>query len=152
MKIQINSLAALERLIGGDTEVEIEVRDSIVQNFSKKHLKTVAQALIESGINEDIKRQMISEGLMSATGFNYSTIILGAKTQELIKDKTKSHMNNLVIAEVEKYLDEHEELKKFKETLERASERIVDSLTDGNLTARLDKLVDARLKERLGMS
>lgn len=27
MKLQINSLAALERLIGGDTEVEIEVRN-----------------------------------------------------------------------------------------------------------------------------
>ena len=38
-KIQINSLEALERLIGGDTELEIEVRNSIVQEFAKKYLK-----------------------------------------------------------------------------------------------------------------
>ena len=35
--LQINSLKALERLIGGDSELEIGVRNSIVQEFSKKH-------------------------------------------------------------------------------------------------------------------
>lgn len=44
-KIQINSLAALERLIGGDTELEMEIRRSVVEAFAKKHLKAVARAL-----------------------------------------------------------------------------------------------------------
>lgn len=38
MKIQINSLEALERLIGGDTELEIDIRNSIVHKFTQKHL------------------------------------------------------------------------------------------------------------------
>ena len=42
MKIQINNLAALERLIGGDSELEIEIRNSVVQDFTKKHLKPIA--------------------------------------------------------------------------------------------------------------
>jgi hypothetical protein len=42
-KIQINSLEALERLIGGDTELEIELRNTVVQEFSKKHLKCIAR-------------------------------------------------------------------------------------------------------------
>lgn len=41
-KIQINSLEALERLIGNDTELEIQVRNNIVQEFAKKHLKAIA--------------------------------------------------------------------------------------------------------------
>ena len=41
-KIQINSLDALERLIGGDTELEIEVRNSVIQKFAEKHLKPLA--------------------------------------------------------------------------------------------------------------
>ena len=41
-KIQINSLEALERLIGNDNEIEIQVRNTIVQNFAKKHLKAIA--------------------------------------------------------------------------------------------------------------
>lgn len=41
MKIQINSLAALERLIGGDNELEIDIRKSIVEQFTKAHLRTL---------------------------------------------------------------------------------------------------------------
>jgi uncharacterized protein (UPF0147 family) len=37
-KIQINSLAALERLIGGDTEVEIEIRKSVALEMVNKHV------------------------------------------------------------------------------------------------------------------
>lgn len=40
-KIQINSLEALERLIGNDTDLEIQVRNNIVQEFAKKHLKAI---------------------------------------------------------------------------------------------------------------
>lgn len=42
IKIQINSLEALERLIGGDSELEIEIRNSIVQEFSRQYLKPIA--------------------------------------------------------------------------------------------------------------
>lgn len=40
--IQINSLEALERLIGKDNELEVSIRNSIVQDFSKHYLKSVA--------------------------------------------------------------------------------------------------------------
>ncbi len=42
LTIQINSLEALERLIGGDSQVEIDVRNNIVQAFAEKHLKALA--------------------------------------------------------------------------------------------------------------
>lgn len=40
-KIQINSLEALERLIGNDNELEMEIRNNIVQEFAKKHFKSL---------------------------------------------------------------------------------------------------------------
>lgn len=42
--IQINSLEALERLIGGSTQAEIDIRNAVVQSFTDKHLKPLAQA------------------------------------------------------------------------------------------------------------
>lgn len=42
MKIQINSLAALERLIGGDNQLEFDIRQSVVNAFTKKYLKGIA--------------------------------------------------------------------------------------------------------------
>lgn len=41
IKVQLNSLKALERLIGGDSEIEIEIRNSIVQEFTKRYLKAL---------------------------------------------------------------------------------------------------------------
>jgi hypothetical protein len=54
MKLQINSLEALERLIGGDTEVELEIRNNIVQDFAKKHLK----ALVNEGSIQRVANQL----------------------------------------------------------------------------------------------
>ena len=55
--IQINNLDALERLIGGDSALEIELRNNIVQNFAQKHLK----CLVNTGALEDVKKSIISE-------------------------------------------------------------------------------------------
>ena len=60
VKIQINSLEALERLIGGDTSMEVELRASIVQDFAKRHLKSIAAdevAKVEVGLKEQITKE-----------------------------------------------------------------------------------------------
>ena len=62
LTIQINSLEALERLIGGDSQVEIEVRNSVVQKFAEKHLKPLANSdQIKTTLTQiqlDISRQI----------------------------------------------------------------------------------------------
>ena len=57
-KIQINSLQALERLIGGDTELEMEVRNSVAQNFSKKYLKGVIDEKIIKLIDKAVAEEL----------------------------------------------------------------------------------------------
>ena len=62
LTIQINNLEALERLIGGDNEVEIDIRNSVVQKFAEKHLKALANSSeISSTLNDiqtDISKQV----------------------------------------------------------------------------------------------
>jgi hypothetical protein len=43
MKILLD-METVKAMIGGDTEVEINVRNSIVQEFSKRHLKAIANS------------------------------------------------------------------------------------------------------------
>src|ERR1035437_10268974 len=65
LTIQINNLEALERLIGGDSEVEIEIRNSIIQKFAEKHLKPLANCEPITStlktITEVIKDQVIEK-------------------------------------------------------------------------------------------
>ncbi len=44
LTLQINSLEALERLIGGDSEVEVSIRGSVAQQFTERHLKALANS------------------------------------------------------------------------------------------------------------
>jgi hypothetical protein len=42
VKIQINHLEALERLIGNNSDLEVELRNNVVDKFEKKYLKGLA--------------------------------------------------------------------------------------------------------------
>jgi hypothetical protein len=59
IKIQINSLKALERLIGGDNEIEIEIRNNIVQEFSKRYLKSIVSDRLILRVKEDLEADII---------------------------------------------------------------------------------------------
>ena len=61
IKIQINSLAALERLIGGDSELEIELRQSVVEAFARKHLKVVVNSEVFKEAVDGIRASLEGE-------------------------------------------------------------------------------------------
>jgi len=54
--VQINSLEALEKLIGGNSDVEVKIRNSIVKNFTKKYLKSIAHELYKYRYDEQGRR------------------------------------------------------------------------------------------------
>jgi len=53
MKIQLDE-KALERLIGGDSDIEVELRSNVVQAFAKRHLKGVIEEKYLKAINEEV--------------------------------------------------------------------------------------------------
>jgi cobalamin biosynthesis protein CobD/CbiB len=55
MKLEL-TLPALERLIGGDTELEVALRRQIVEEFSRRHLKEVASTAIHASAIESAKQ------------------------------------------------------------------------------------------------
>jgi len=60
MKIQINSLAALERLLGNDTELEMDIRNSVADSFAKKYLKAVASKYLEEETQKRLEEEVAS--------------------------------------------------------------------------------------------
>jgi hypothetical protein len=56
MKLSLN-LPALERLIGGDGEIEVELRHQIVKEFTKKYLK----GIVDSSVFQSYQRELLEE-------------------------------------------------------------------------------------------
>jgi len=150
-KIQINSLEALERLIGNDNELEIEIRNSVVQNFSKKYLKNIAdEEILKNEVNA-IKKYT-SEEFFTKTRENYRDVY---QFKPEVLEKIKSDINysiRIQFAEIISDLIKKRNIaNKLEEELNKASDFIVNELTSSTIEDRLNKLVDKKLKEKLNL-
>jgi predicted DNA-binding protein len=122
MKIQLNSLEALERLIGGDSELEIEVRNNVVQDFAKKHLKGIAATIVgpmfrdihERSLKdfaETFRNEYGLETFVEKDGWNKSktSIRLTKETKEtlaqLIKNSAATQMREIIAEETNKIVE-----------------------------------------------
>jgi hypothetical protein len=154
VKIQINSLDALERLIGGDSELEFDIRQSVVENFTKKHLnKLVNEELIAKAsiaVKNEINRTFFKT-VKSDSRYRSDDIVFKKEYLDKFKDELQYKAKDVLSKTVEDAI----ELVNNKETIEaalaRATDYIVNSLTEANLTSRLNRMVNAKLKERLGL-
>jgi len=138
-KIQINSLEALNRLIGGDTEAEIEIRNSVVQEFAKTKLKPLLNSpLITSTIKEiesaviQEARKRFSEGvaIFKTSSYNYlydAQLLPEIKT--LIQDCIKNSLE--------------------KSVAEKSEEILAKLLTDRSIEERITKRVNYLTEEKI---
>lgn len=152
IKIQINSLDALERLIGGDNELEIDIRQSVVESFTKKHLKAIAKTDIISAASQAVSKEIRSEffEIVNPGKYNeshmFSPTILKQLKEEL-HTAARSELYDLVKDVLATYkIDEV-----IKERLVSSANYITDDLTSATLERRLNKMVDDRLKQKLGL-
>lgn len=153
IKIQINSLQALERLIGNDNELEIELRASIVQEFTKRHLKDLAKTeLINSlaiAVKNEVKAEFFEEIKMGSWG-STTTVFKKEQLEKVRADLAIQARHELgeIVSEV---LEEQKTYDKIKEKLNHTSDWMIEQLAPERIESRLEKMVDQKLKEKLGL-
>lgn len=131
LTIQINNLEALERLIGGDTEIELEIRNNIVQAFTKKYLK---QLVNEAQIKYEILREVTPSIKKVAQEIQ----------KEVIKEQAEYRIKLVSISKEElETLQNH-----IKELVEQSVTRIAEEKASKLLEPIVDSVV-TRLKERI---
>jgi hypothetical protein len=150
LTIQINNLEALERLIGGDTEVEVEVRNCVVQKFAEKHLKPLTNApevkkaigSIVDHIREQITEKVSADIATFKTG--WTGYINEIKLKPEIKSEIDSQVKNIVDDRIRNTVDEA--IKTWaNETdvnarIERRFEYYTNEFINNEIKARLNKL------------
>ncbi|MFA5135296.1 MAG: hypothetical protein WC505_05960 [Patescibacteria group bacterium] len=148
MKLELN-LPALERLIGGDTEIEIGIRQQIANEFASRHLKSLLNSTqmkeLEQewrGLIEEATRKRFQEWKDSKEKENPLTSTypgcalkreindavnkaIGDVLAEAVKKHMDSYIGNWLFGDIKKWLPER--LEKFideeiKRRLERAKE------------------------------
>ena len=151
VKLQLNSLEALEKLIGGDTQLELELRSSIVQEFTKRHLKALAdQAMIQQSIP-------VINSYIRAEFFNVTK--QGYSTSSAFKQEVEGHIRLLVERQIQQTVTEIVEesigngnvREQIEQALQKAVRNIEQHLEPDVLKSRLERMVDAKIKDKLGL-
>lgn len=112
LTIQINSLEALERLIGGDAQVEIEIRNSVVQKFAERHLKPLANSTAMentlNGLREDIAKTVREKCEKEIATFksDWYGRVSEVKLRPEVKAEIDSQVRNVVDDTIRKTVDE----------------------------------------------
>ena len=154
IKIQINSLEALERLIGGETQLEIDLRGAIVQEFAKKYLKNVADEYIMDKAKKEAYAY-IQDNFFKTTGYFSKTQVMNSSFKEEIEKVVKSEFSILVNKLIRDYMESDETIVMIKKRIDdkviATAARIEEELADTILSKRIDDLVTKKLKERLGI-
>jgi len=155
IKIQINSLDALERLIGNDTTLEIEVRNSIVQEFTKKHLKALAEESVIKASEKSVMNYLKTEYLTEQRKGYYGTELI---LKNPISDVIKNNVNTIVLGEIDRIIStkvmvpelEKKILVKFSEIDKLIDERL-GYLTDGVINNYIENKANQKIKDKLGI-
>lgn len=138
MQIQINNLAALERLIGGDSKLEFEIRNNIVQAFAKKHLKPLVndfkfdamlRQVRESGQEE--AKKVIEEKLGKFETKNWREYF---SLNDNIKQSIRQSAQEKIMEQV-------------KEAVEEVTTKFTPEYLDKIISARVDEEVKRRINE-----
>lgn len=150
--LQINSLQSLERLIGNDNEIEIGIRNSIVQEFSKKHLKCIINDYLIRKLSIDVKREVLSEILEKVNDNPYSNeIYLSESIMKKLKEKMEAEIWDRFYELIDELLERDKIRILIAERLEFASNRILEALSDADLEKRLSDMVDKKIRLKLNV-
>lgn len=143
---------ALERLIGGDTDVEIEIRRSVTENFAQRHLKALATAETIKNVESAIKKWIKDEFFTQVKEGSWGTkTVFKNEVVEQLKEHLKYEAKGALTDVVSELLETKKSREAVAEAVEKAVTYITDELTASNLEYRLNRLVDQRLKEKLNL-
>jgi len=149
LTIQINSLEALERLIGGDAQVEVEVRNSVVQKFAEKHLKPLANCEPITATLNAIKAEILKivqekcEKDIATFKNDWYGRISDVKLRSEIKSEIDSQVRNVVDDTIRKAVDEAIKFWANNAELEKRVEKRFEYYT----TEHINATVKARLEK-----
>ena len=145
IKIQIKSMAVLEKLIGGDDTFAIEIRNSLVDEFSKKYLKSL--------VTTEAMRKVSS--LMSAEVAGYVKENVGNYSWNDTFPRLKEGMAKKIDEQVKVDIDQmiRDSVARYKESLQKIVKEYDESqiyrALDQQLSEKILDVVRTRVDEKL---
>jgi phage baseplate assembly protein W len=134
---------ALERLIGGDTELEVGLRKQIVHEFTRRHLAELckeeamlsAVALVRQTASEIVRQEVDITGLLN----QYGGSELGQRMRQAIQQAAEKAVDECVA----------ERLKSWERHIEYLVTKSLKSQIDAEVKRQIAAAVETLIRERV---
>lgn len=152
MKLSLN-LPALERLLAGNSELEIELRHQVIKNFAKGHLSCLINEEFSKILNQEmtvvretilgeIRKEIASQvGYIKNDTWGYLTAELTAKIKQLVD----SHVTKMVQEQIQNTIN-FEAQGRVNRWQEWVDKKVELALRD-NIKQQIDKGIKERLEK-----
>jgi len=105
LKVQLNSLQILEKILLEHPQIEIELRNSVIDAFSKKHLKSITDSIADKFMGEanKIVTQIMEEriGKFESQYGNYGSATKVFKLKPEVKKEITDQIDKDIKAEIQ---------------------------------------------------
>lgn len=157
LQLQINSLEALEKLIGGNADAELEIRNNIVQEFTKKHLKAIVNDGLFAKKFEELKsdveksfRKKVEEGIGEIKSSYYDKnydkrFVPTPEFEKEIKKSVESAINETLRSVIESKFDN-----KVRGVLEQQIDYYITNVFVTNFNKMIKDRVELAFKQYIG--
>jgi hypothetical protein len=148
-KIQINSLEALERLIGGDSQLEIELRSAVAAAFAEKHIKTLVRQIAEAGLTDSIKTLIDTQILQTIPDpnqpsyYNSKVKVLRPEVRNILAERLAAMVKELVDGLMQQARND------VYKQIEQGFEGIADYVKTSLEPRITDQIIYNKVKEKL---
>lgn len=144
MKIQINSKEALERLIGDDKEMEIAIKNAVINQFAKQYLKSVANSMIIEDLKRAVCREvsaMVEQYVEKTSSWARLEVFAKPELKEAIDNAAKAAMSELIKERVK------EQMAKVNQEVGHRLNYELDIICDRVSERNIDRLVQNKLRK-----
>lgn len=112
MKLSLNR-EALERLLGGDTQLEVELRHQVVEEFSKRHLKDVVDSTAYAKVLNEVQKVITDEIKKSVGEQTYNSVWGGlSKAAPTVKEIVEREVHSQIKKVVQETIQETAEIQR----------------------------------------
>ncbi|RTL07741.1 hypothetical protein EKK58_00950 [Candidatus Dependentiae bacterium] len=151
--LQINSLAALERLLGGDNELTTSIRKSVAAAFARNYMVDLVrsefankEAELKRAVAEEVNKVCLQKTRESPTWS--PSFELSPSMKEKIRTEVATQLTSVINAEVAKQGETI--MAALREELEKLRARIPNLVAEKvtiKFNREVNEALDARLKE-----
>jgi hypothetical protein len=146
MRIVVDA-SALERLLGGDSTLEIELRTGIANQFADKFLKSLVNSQLVATTGRQIE-QLIQGEILSGPQFRKT---LAPKYQKIVEEGVSLALSSMIREAVKEAIDSGHYETMLKDLVHQESSRIANEWTASNIEDRIARAADQKIKNRLGL-